>query len=82
MTLHSNARHGAEALSRQITKAVDPPSAITIWICPACGRQVQGSYAIDEGREECTKKWHRATPEGVRYVREDAGASAQERAVA
>lgn len=57
-------------VAAQITGTVGPPTAITIYFCPACGREVRGNYSIDEGRKKCSKLWHKASVHGYRYVRE------------
>lgn len=47
------------------------PEEITDWRCPACGKRVTGNYGLDEGREKCAKKWHKATRKKQTYARAD-----------
>lgn len=48
---------------------VDPPDTLTAYFCPACGRQIVGSYNLEPARRSCTKTWHLAEPVAVKFVR-------------
>lgn len=37
--------------------------------CPDCGMDLTGkNYNLDEGREKCSKTWHKSIPRKVVYV--------------
>lgn len=49
--------------------AAEIPAEITLWYCPACGKQVRGDYNLDETATKCKGKWHIRTAVGVLFRR-------------
>ena len=49
---------------------ISPPARIKRYFCPACGREIVGSYSLDYARKRCTRTWHLAEPVAATYVRE------------
>lgn len=59
--------------------ALPAPPTVTLWICPACGRDLTGkSVGLEPARERCTVKWHLAEPIAHQYALVLAGQSAAE----
>lgn len=56
-------------IDRTLFAPIEPPAAMTLWFCPACGVQIKGSYNLEPARKRCTKTWHLASPVGVKYTR-------------
>lgn len=44
----------------------EPPARLTLYFCPACGKQITGTYNLEPARA-CTKRWHLAEPVGYDY---------------
>jgi hypothetical protein len=44
-----------------------PPTEVTLYFCPACGRRISGSYNLEPARKACTKTWHLAEPTSQMY---------------
>lgn len=59
-------------IERTPFEPIEAPSTITLYFCPACGRQIIGTYNIDPARKRCTKTWHLMTAKPASYRREEA----------
>lgn len=47
-----------------------PPTHVTLWFCPACGKRIMRDYRLDEVREKCSGTWHKAVAVDVRYTQD------------